>query len=381
MIRKRKTKLVNGKFTVTYQAIVHYEGEIISRKNFETKAQAVLYEQEVLKKQKLGKFGINAEYTFGMAVEDYRRTDFKLLSTPSQQARNSRFIYFAESPIANILMDKFSDQTIDDWFEWLYSHETTKNKGRKSFEQELKLLTVILHWYRENKDSTFVPPILKRHRKKCYFKPIQKRVPNYYIDVKDVGRWLNYLRDNRPNIVYYRLGLFMILTGCRLGEAAGLCWDAVTLEPNRSYVQIIRTITWDYSTKKPDIQENVKTSESFRTINLPTILVEELKKIKRVSIGGRYPVFYNLSSKSLLRDNTIRDNFNAAFKALDLPWTGSHIARHTSGTLALIAKNDITVVQAMLGHASIKQTQDYAKIIALQDNAVPHKTAELLGLS
>ena len=73
-------------------------------------------------------------------------------------------------------------------------------------------------------------------------------------------------------------------------------------------------------------------------------------------------------------------NFNKAFEALKLPWRGSHIARHTSGTIALIAGKDLAVVQAMLGHWDIKQTQEYAKVIDLQNNSAPQKTAEYLGL-
>ena len=36
----------------------------------------------------------------------------------------------------------------------------------------------------------------------------------------------------------------MILTGCRVGEAAGLCWDAVRLDSERPFVQIIRSRNW-----------------------------------------------------------------------------------------------------------------------------------------
>lgn len=117
----------------------------------------------------------------------------------------------------------------------------------------------------------------------------------------------------------------------------------------------------------------------MRRINLPPILVKSFKEIKQIEIDGNLPVFYS-KRKSILSQKMILRSFKDAFRELNLPWSGTHIARHTSGTLALIAGKDLTIVQAMLGHSDVAQTQAYAKVIALQDNSAPHKTAELLGL-
>ena len=54
----------------------------------------------------------------------------------------------------------------------------------------------------------------------------------------------------------------------------------------------------------------------------------------------------------LLKDNSIRSNFNAGFKAVGLDWSGTHIARHTFATLALMSEGKIASVQAALGHQS-----------------------------
>ncbi|MFK7822855.1 MAG: hypothetical protein AB8G05_01760 [Oligoflexales bacterium] len=40
----------------------------------------------------------------------------------------------------------------------------------------------------------------------------------------------------------------------------------------------------------------------------------------------------------------------------------------------------MAVIQAMLSHKSIQQTQQYAKIVVLQSNSAPHMTADFLGL-
>ena len=379
MIRKRKNTLASGKVKTFYQAVVYFKGMVISRKSFDTMAQAVKYESETLKKCKLGKQGINEDYTFGMCVDDYKKTDYKMMRKSSQQTIESRFRYFSESPIKNTLMEEFSDRSIDEWLDWLLVHETASNPTRKNFAMELRVLVMVLNWYRENKDSSFVVPILKRHRKKSHYKPIKRRPAKYYMEPESAKRWLEYLKNNASDIVFYRVALFQVLTGCRIGEALGLCWDAVHLNAKKPYVQIIRTNNSNAKATERKIEEKVKTKNSVRTINLPDILVEEFRKIKVVEIDSYSPVFYLTKGPRLLTYSMTICRYHVAYRALKMPWSGSHLARHTAATLALLGGKSVLEVQAMLGHGSVKQTEDYAKIIALQDNEAPQKNAELLG--
>lgn len=50
-----------------------------------------------------------------------------------------------------------------------------------------------------------------------------------------------------------------------------------------------------------------------------------------VSISSKDLVFANAKGHPL-RYNAIVSAYNAGFKALDLPWTTTHICRHTQGT-------------------------------------------------
>ena len=379
MIRKRKNKRANGKTTTFYQAVVYFKGEVVSRKSFDTKAQAVKYEEEVLRKCKLGKQGLNEGYTFGMCLEDYFNSDFKQLDQSTQRSRTSTLNLFRIAPIYKNLMTEFTDITIDDFIEWLLKQPTASISKRKSFLNELVILGVVLNWYREYKDSAFAPPILKRHRKKCKYKIVEERVPNYYMEPKKVLEWLDYIKTNNQDPVYYRIALFMVLTGCRVGEAVGLCWDKVYLSVDKPFVQIMRIRNWKARRGEPRLKMGVKTKTSRRTINLPPVVVDEFRKIRKLELDGYRPVFYTYRG-NLPVITTINKVFSRAFEALKMPWTGTHIARHTAGTLALIAGRDLAEVQAMLGHVNVTQTLQYAKIIALQNNSAPHQTAKLLGL-
>ena len=45
--------------------------------------------------------------------------------------------------------------------------------------------------------------------------------------------------------------------------------------------------------------------------------------------------------------------------ALKLPWSSTHILRHSYATMALIATRDLSFVQASLGHTSSRMTEKY----------------------
>lgn len=195
---------------------------------------------------------------------------------------------------------------------------------------------------------------------------------------EDILQWLEWLRINKPlRPEYYRLALFLLHTGARIGEAAGLCWDAVDLE--NGFVSVIRTVWWDRHTRKPNLQNQAKNDESIRIIPLAKPVLEMLREIKaqRKSIDG--PVFCSPEG-NLLSYPSIQNAFNRGFTALGLPWRSTHICRHSFGTLALLATRDLSAVQASLGHNDIRVTQRYAKAVALLDGVASHKTAEFIGL-
>ncbi|MFK7873280.1 MAG: tyrosine-type recombinase/integrase [Oligoflexales bacterium] len=105
--------------------------------------------------------------------------------------------------------------------------------------------------------------------------------------------------------------------------------------------------------------------------------LKERLEIKRFQHN---PVFLNSRGK-LLKDNTVRKNFDAAFQACGLQWSGTHIARHTFATLALMSNSTLSEVQAVLGHKHQSITEGYAKVAALQDSPVSAQVAAKAGIS
>ena len=275
-------------------------------------------------------------------------------------------------------MTEFKAQIVYNWINWLKKHPTAKNKGRKTFFHELKMLNVILQWHRNFVDEDFNVPITKKHRQLCYYKNVPPKRPDYYAKPEELRAFIKWLKEHRNNPVYWRLALFMILTGARVSEACGLCWDCVDLE--RGQARVIRRMAWEQKTKRPYLEETTKTDASVRVLLLSNELIEVLREMKRESQNENGLLFVDRKKEEALKYNAIQSAFNAGFTALKLPWRSTHILRHSYATAALQATNSISAVQATLGHTSSRMTERYAKVVALLDRSVVEKTANQIDI-
>jgi len=379
-IRKRVRKLRQGKKQIVFDADVFVRGQRVAYQTFESRVEAELWLEETKRKYLYGEQGPEnfALMTFGGVIETYRCRHISALKQVTQQSKEKPLEYLLSSPIAKIKMSDFSDVSIDLWFDWLQKHPTALRPGRKNFRQEFRMLRQILNWYRENLDHRFVVPIVKRHRVRVNYKPVTAMRPDYFMRREDIQSWIRWLRINKASRpVYAELATFMVHTGARISEACGLHWDAVDLQSG--IASIIRTVWWDRHSRKPSIQNSTKTDGSVRIIHLPGPVITMLREMKLRS-KPEAPVFTGQDG-SYLGYPAIQSAFNLAFTSLGMPCRSTHICRHSFGTLALMASRDLSAVQAALGHSDIRETQRYAKVVALMDGKIQQQTADFIGLS
>lgn len=379
-VRKVTRKLKNGKTKIFHRAEVYINGVRVDGRCFDTSGAAHQWHDTTKARWKAGNIPgafTPDDYTFADCLEQYRAEALPRLRKSSQQSFECRLDHFEKSPLMVVRLNDLKAHMVDAWLIWLKAQPTAKNRNRDSFRAELKYLSVILNWYRGYHDASFVVPIVTRHYEQCFFKAVTARRPDYYMRPDEVVTWLAWLKDNAKP-VYYHLAVFMVLTGTRLGEAGGLHWDCVDLE--RREVRISRTVAWDHWTKEPYMVDGAKNEDSIRCIPLTGMLVEMLTTMRQTAKDGR-PVFHRDDGR-LLSDNGVRNAFNRAFKACGLPWTATHICRHTHATISLMANDgNLSAVQATLGHRDQKITQKYAKVIAMRNRLVVERTEEMLGLS
>ena len=373
IIKRKYRSKKQQKPLVYYQAEVFIKSVRVSVKNFPTKREAVLWHEKEKLQFTYNPAKLNDRMLFKDCVNRFWEDAKSRMISSSLQTYKTQLTYFYSGPLAKIKMSEFKGFHVVEWINWLKTHPTSKRAIRKSFLKELKLLRNVLNWYRNFINEDFNVPVTKKHRQMCFFKQNAPRRPDYYMQPEDARKWVEWLKEHRSNPVYWRLAVFMLSTGVRVGEACGMKWDTVDLE--RGLIRIIRRVRWDHFNKRPFLEDVTKTAGSARLILLPKRLNNILEKMKKEVQNDL--VFTN-SEGGLLKYNAIQSSFNAGFVALGLPWRSTHICRHTFATIALMATKNLSAVQASLGHTESRMTQKYAKTVALLSSETGEKTFSAL---
>ncbi len=373
IIKRRYRNKKQQKPVTYYQAEVFVEGVRVSTRTFSTKREAVFWHEKEKHKFTLNPDSLNDQMLFKECLDKFWEEAQTRMMKSTLQGYKSELIYLYNSPLEKVKMSELKGIKVVEWISWLKKHPTAKNKGRKSFIHELKLLSAVLNWYRNFLNEDFNVPITKKHRQMIFYKHNKPRRPDYFIKPEDARKWVEWLKENRESAVYWQLATFMLLTGARVGEACGLKWDTVDLEEN--VARIIRRVRWDQQTKHPFLEEVTKTSQSVRLLTLPERLHKILSEMKKKSISD---CVFTDKKGELLKYNSIQVNFNAGFIALNLPWRSTHICRHTYATIALMTTKNLSAVQASLGHSEQKITQRYAKTVALLSSETGEKTSSAI---
>jgi len=371
---KRSRK--NGEKKARYQAQVYVKGRRVEYRTFALKKDAVQWDQEKRKFLKGEPLKTKKNYLFSDCIRSFQKKAIPFLQKPTRQSYLSGLKYLLESPLCNVEMDQLNSKHIYYWIDWLKRHPTIHTPSRKSFHFELKLLNTVLNWYRHFVDESFINPVTKKHKQSCYYKIIRPRCPDYFMRPVDARNWLRWIQKNRENSVYWRIAVFMLLTGARVSEACAMKWDAINLEDG--VARVMRIIRWDFHTRKPELVEATKTSNSSRLLILPDDLITILKKMR--AEDSEDCLLFKKDTGQPLSYVTIQRVFNKGFEALGLPWRSTHILRHSYATMALLATKDLVSVQASLGHRSSRMTERYAKAVVLLTKDTTQKTSQVFGL-
>jgi integrase len=161
-------------------------------------------------------------------------------------------------------------------------------------------------------------------------------------------------------------------TGCRLGELLGLSWndvaaDGASIVVRRSLAAVDiaddagkRHRTWSLAEPKTD--------KSRRTVMLPAVAIEALRRQKarqaaaRLAAGTAWQDRHNLIFTDALgrpaRPDAVSGDFRATVDRLGLPHVRFHDLRHSAATLMLSQGVPLKVVSETLGHSSIAITAD-----------------------
>lgn len=153
---------------------------------------------------------------------------------------------------------------------------------------------------------------------------------------------------------YGPLFLFLLGTGCRLGEALALRWEDLDLERGAARLQASLT-----EVRGEIIEGPPKTPHALRTVHLPAFVVEALRGMAR---RGDY-VFWTAGGKPPGRTD-LMERFRKICLQAGVPPMRIHDLRHLHASLLIASGVDLKTVQSRLGHATPAFTlQVYAHVV------------------
>lgn len=179
----------------------------------------------------------------------------------------------------------------------------------------------------------------------------------------------------------YPLWLFLIATGVRRGELAGLRWSSVDLDLGTATIERARV-----SVRGVVREETPKTSNSVRTIALGDDLTAVLKAhraaqaAEELAGGFRTPYVFTTPNGHPIDPNKLSHAFKRLLYSLDLPVCHLHTLRHASASLSIKAKVPMKVLQQRLGHANLSTTADiYSSVYADIQHDAANATHDVLA--
>ncbi|MGI8486411.1 MAG: tyrosine-type recombinase/integrase, partial [Thermomicrobiales bacterium] len=174
--------------------------------------------------------------------------------------------------------------------------------------------------------------------------------------------FLTATRDD-PDHMLWR---FLLMTGCRVGEAIALRWRDVNLDKGLVRLR---------STRRVDIRgheiigEGTKTTARTSTVPLVPDLVAALRAARTITRKGTVValdgfVFLNARTGERFTDHTLRCHLESVIVAVNakrpaddqLPRITPHGFRHTAGTLLAALEVPQILIQKILRHKSIQTT-------------------------
>lgn len=143
---------------------------------------------------------------------------------------------------------------------------------------------------------------------------------------------------------------FLLLTGCRRGEALALRWSDINFE--KKTLNINKNII--YEGNKPTISHHTKTQAGMRKVVLLDVLIEKLLDFKGDSAEDDY--VFGVKDRPYSQTEFKR-RWDKYKKETGIDIT-PHQLRHAYATILFDAKVDEKVAQSFMGHSKIEITRN-----------------------
>lgn len=289
--------------------------------------------------------GKDKTISFGEVLEKYSKQFLRSLQTYTQYKKTQRLSKFA-APLLSVPLCSFSPEVITNHLD---DQKLLISEGsrRCNFDKELKDLASVFNWYRDNVDFTFVNPVTRIHFKLGRI----REVPEKKKDM-DMDEFVEFVSHLRP--MFRSMAILMLLWAARVGEIAAITDDVVNFR--KKEVWLSNVIVWIKG--RPNPKKGTKTGHDA-VFKMTDLAEAELRKLMEMRPKGcKY--FFQRKGRPL-RYGLILEEFNRALREAGLPYSGTHVIRHTMATIT--RKNaGLDATQAILRHTTARMSEEYARL-------------------
>jgi integrase len=282
---------------------------------------------------------------FGEVIEKYQKSFLRSLTLYTQYKKTQRLSNFTHN-LQGTPMCVFGPEVITNHLDSMRLL-IAENSRRCNFDKELKDIASIFNWYKENIDFTYVNPVTKVHYKLGKVKDVIHKQKDM-----DMDEFVEFVAHLSP--MFQSMAIVMLLWALRVGEAAAINDSGISYK--KKEVSINNVITWLRG--RPEMKIGTKTG-SDAMMPMTDVIESEFRKLQANRPNGCKFLFHHKGKP--LRYGMILNEFNRALKDAGLPYSGTHVIRHTMATIT--RKNlGLDAAQAILRHTTARMSEEYAKL-------------------
>jgi integrase len=341
----------------------------VKRRGFKTKKEAtealVKLKAEYLNGDHLDLSSI----TYGEFMKQFLADRKSYLARSTFLRENDYFLHIIKPYLGNLKVQEITtlhlQKHISKLNEETHYAETTIHTAYKLIRSSFKRAKVLKLIKEDPSSDIILPRIPKKEMNIWTLDQI-----NYFLSETKKSKY-----SSRYNVLYY----IAIFTGMRISEITGLRWKDVILDEQLIYVR--QTLVCG------EIKHGAKNSSSARTISIPSVLVDELKRhrqlieLEKVKFSYRYDetdlVLPTRHGKPIV-PACIRKAFHLTTEKLGLPRIRIHDLRHTHATLLIAQNVNVKLISERLGHSKIGTTLNiYSHVLPEMQRSVAEKLDEV----
>ncbi len=348
--------VINGKTYYRVRKTIGYKDDgspVLKSFYGRNKSEAEEKAEQYLNDLKNGLIVSAENYTISQLMHiwlfDFLNNSTKLKPSTFQRYEGVYRNYVKKSSIAGTKISKINPVQIQKYY-----NELSKTKTYSQINTLNTILKVFFNWCSVN-GYIIKNPCLNLNLKGNKSDIINnKRKEVEILNKKEIET----IKKHIKNTDFELLFLLDLGTGLRQGELLALDWKHIDLKKKEIKIEQSAKEVYIYDDSEHKHIETViqtpKTQNSFRTIPLPSSLIDKLNEV-----DNKKGYLFLDSEGQLLKGKNVSTKWTKTLKECNISHKKFHSIRHTYGSMLLQKGVDIETVAELMGHTAISITQIY----------------------